>query len=99
MSTYYFTFGSGMHDTHGRSLLDYYTTIEAGTESEARTIYYEKYGDKWSFTYTDPEFQEQIVKYGLHYLPFDEIDLCSGVSQEDFINIRRKVDAMEAANG
>lgn len=94
MTTYYFTLGSGHHDTRGRSLLGWYTTIEAEDETAARTIYHEKFGDKWSFTYTNPEFQEQIAKYDLRHEPFELLDLCCQAPQEKYLELQRKYEAL-----
>lgn len=100
MNTYYFTFGSGHHDTKGRSLMGWYTSIKAEHETEARQIYYAKFGDKWSGTYTDPAFQEQIEKYSLRYEPFEFLDLCCQVPQDEYLKLKRagEVDGKEGEN-
>ncbi len=90
---YYFTFGSGHHDTRGRSLMGWYTVIERETEQEARKVFHAKFGEKWSFTYTDPGFQDQIEKYNLQYEPFDFLDLCCQIPQDEYLELKRKAEA------
>jgi hypothetical protein len=86
MPKYYFSFGSSHHDTHGRTLDGYYTTIEAPTEEEARHIYFKHFGVKWSGTYSDDSIPR---KWGWKYLafPYDIDDLCSQLPQADAIKL------------
>lgn len=88
MKKFYFTLGSGHHDTRGRSLLGWYTFIEAEDEATARKKYFDKYGDKFSFSYKDPEFQEQILKYRLQLEDFEYLDLCAQLEQKDLVKIK-----------
>lgn len=96
MKTYYFTFGSGHHDTRGRSLMGWYTSIEAESVLEARQKYYEKFGEKWSFTYEDPEFQEQIKRFDLQYEPFEFLDLCCQVKQDDYLKLKKELEELKS---
>lgn len=95
MNTYYFTFGSGHHDTRGRSLMGWYTSIEAENEVAARQIFVEKFNDKWSFTYKDPEFQEQISEYNLQYEPFEYLNLCCQVKQDEYVKLKRELEELK----
>ncbi len=88
MNKYYFTLGSGHHDSRGRSLLGYYVVIEASDEMEARRAYHAKYGDKWAGTYKDPDFQRQIAEYNLQPELFEYLDLCSQIPQDKVIKMR-----------
>lgn len=96
MKTFYFTFGSGHHDTRGRTLMGWYTSIEAETETEARAKFFEKFGEKWSFTYTDPEFQDQIQQFGLQYEPFEFLDLCCQVKQDEYLKLKKELANLKA---
>lgn len=98
MKTFYFTFGSGHHDTKGRSLLGWYTSIEAEDAMTARKQMFEKFGEKWSFQYEDPDFQDQIKTYNLQYEPFDFVDLCCQVKQEDYLKLKRELENYNNAN-
>jgi hypothetical protein len=99
MQKYFFTFGSNMHDTKGRSLLGWYTMIEANTENEAREIYAAKFGSHWAFTYTQDQINEQIPKYNLQYEPFEIADICCGIGQDKYLQLKRKYNALVAIHG
>jgi hypothetical protein len=94
MSTYYITLGGGHHDTRGRSLMGWYTTIDAETETEARQIYFAKFGEKFSFSYTAERFAGQVEKYGLQYEPFEDMDLCCQVNQAEYLELKRKYEQL-----
>lgn len=85
MHKYYFSFGSGHHDIHGRTLDGYYTIIEAATEDHARQMYARIFGPKWSGTYDERRGPEIVAKYGWEYLafPYDVDELCSQMPQKD----------------
>lgn len=85
MPKYYFSFGSGHHDTHGRTLDGYYTIIEADNEGDARAIYARVFGAKWSMTYDEQRGPEIVKKWGWEYLafPYDIEDMCSQMPQKD----------------
>lgn len=89
MSTYYFTFGSGHHDTKGRSLLGWYTSIDAENHRAARDIFFDRFGGKFATSYSDPGFQEQIKEYGLQYEPFEFLDLCCQVRQDEYLEVSK----------
>lgn len=89
MSTYYFTFGSGHHDTKGRSLLGWYTTIEAESEHAARKLFFDKFGPKFATSYDKKGFAGQIEKYRLQHEPFEFLDLCCQVPQDQYLNLQR----------
>ncbi len=89
MPKFYFSFGSGHHDTHGRTLDGYYTIIEADTEVEARNMYIERFGSKWSGTYDEDRGPEIVKRWGWEFLPFPwgMEDLCSQLPQTDAVKL------------
>jgi hypothetical protein len=88
MPNYYFSYGSGHHDTRGRKLDGYYVTIEADTQDDAREKYIALFGDKWSGTYNDLSVPERWGWTELTF-PYDIDDLCSQIPQKDAIKMPR----------
>lgn len=95
MENYYFTFGSGHHDTHGRSLMGYYVKIHAIDYVFARKIMFEHFGEKWSFQYTEDKFTEQIEKYNLQELFIDGVELCCGIEQIEYIKLKKELEELK----
>lgn len=93
MSKFYFTFGSGHHDTHGRSLLGYYVEIEAKDYMSARTSMFNHFGDKWAFQYDESQYEEAIAKYNAEPLSIDGVELCCGIEQSEYLELKEKVSA------
>lgn len=98
MEIFYFTFGSGHHDTRGRSLLGYYVKIEAKDYADARRIMFEHFGEKWSFQYPEDKFMEQIERFNLEELFIDGVELCCGIEQIDYLKLRKKVEENHEVN-
>lgn len=92
---YYFTFGSGHHDTHGRSLAKYYVVVEAADYRAARQEMFEAFGPKWAFQYTEEEFAGQPEKYGLEQEWIGGVELCCGVEQADYLKIKEELERLK----
>lgn len=75
-----------------------YTSIEAETVTEARAKYFDKFGEKWSFTYEDPDFQTQIKRFNLWHEPFEYLDLCCQVKQDEYLELKKKAEAYDDAS-
>lgn len=75
MKKYYFTFGHNHlvpdtenfkdHPMTGRSLQRFYVTVEADTEQLARQLMFERYSDKWSFSYPENQYKDAIERFKL----------------------------------
>lgn len=75
MKTFYFTFGSGQYDIIGgqpRALNRSFTTIEAEDFNRARAQMFERRGPKFCTHYDSAE-EAGVERWGLMYIPFDEI--------------------------
>ncbi len=70
---YAFTFSGGHHDPNYPSLGNFYTIIEAESESKARSKMYEKRGIRWSHYYEVKVFTPQIEEYGLKLVQFKDL--------------------------
>ena len=96
METYYFTFGSGHHDTHGRSLMGYYVKIEAKDYMSARRVMFDYFGEKWSFQYPEEKFSEQIERFNLEELFIGGVELCCGVEQIEYLKLKRELEELKS---
>ena len=96
MENFYFTFGSGHHDIHGRSLMGYYVKIEAKNYSDARRIMFEHFGEKWSFQYTEDKFQDQISRFNLEELWIDGVELCCGIEQAEYLKVKQELEGLKS---
>lgn len=96
MENFYFTFGSGHHDIHGRSLMGYYVKIEAKNYSDARRIMFEYFGEKWSFQYMEDKFQEQISRFNLEELWIGGVELCCGIEQAEYLKLKRELEELKS---
>lgn len=70
MKKFFFTFGAnhlGLKGTpeEGKSLRKKYVQINADSIHRARALMFERYGDKWSFSYEEAYFVPQIKEFGL----------------------------------
>ncbi len=88
MTKYYFTFGSGHHDTHGRSLAKNYVVIEAADPLKARMEMFRHFGPKWASQYTWENFEYQISQYGLEEFWIEGVELCCGVEQVEYLRLK-----------
>lgn len=95
MSKFYFTFGSGHHDTHGRSLGSYYVVIEAEDELAARREMWSHFGPKWASSYSAEGFAGQAEQYGLQEIWIGGVDLCCGVEQKDYLALKAELDTLK----
>lgn len=76
--TWYFSFGHGHYDAERRHLLNYYTTIDAATEADARQLMVSRRGQNWCTSYSSPEALG-VERFGLVYIVFK--DLTAGTSK------------------
>ena len=90
MKNYYFTFGSGHHDIHGRSLMGYYVKIEAEDSMTARILMFDCFGAKWAFQYSEEKFLSQIAQYNLQELFIGGVELCCGIEQSEYLKLKEK---------
>ena len=65
LKTFIFTFGSGQDHEFG------YHVIKAPTETEAREIMFQRFGNNWSFCYDSIE-AAGVWKYGLEEVVWTE---------------------------
>ena len=72
LKEWFFTFGSGHADEHGRHLMNYYTRVIATTEAEARAAMTVIRGDKWCTSYAS-KTAAGVSRFGLCFLPLDEL--------------------------
>jgi hypothetical protein len=91
---YYVTFGSGHHDTHGRSLMHHYVVIEAEHEIEARQTMFSYFGPKWASIYTEAGFAGQVERFGLTELWIGGVELCCGMEQIKFLAMQDHIDQL-----
>lgn len=96
MENFYFTFGYGHHDTHGRSLMGYYVKIEAKDSPNARRIMFENFGDKWAFEYPEDKFTEQIDRFNLEELFIGGVELCCGIEQIEYIKLKKELEELKS---
>lgn len=58
MENFYFTFGQNhYHPSTGESMRNYWIKITANNENDARNVMFEKFGEKWCFSYTEEGFE------------------------------------------
>jgi hypothetical protein len=76
-----FTFGSGHYDANHDSLGNFYTVIEADSESEARDLMHEKRDIKWSFSYPWEKKATAVDRFNLTLIPFTELTAQSGLTR------------------
>lgn len=83
MQKYYFTFGSNHvapkgTEKEGKSLFRYYVEVKAQDRETARGLMFARYQAKWSFCYSEEEFEGQIQQYCLQ--KYEEITQVSKAS-------------------
>lgn len=79
MEAWYFTFGSGHTDNHGRSLARRFVKLN-GTQAETREAMFSARGAAWSFQYNTAQFAGQVERFGLREIYLEE--LCEKDAQQ-----------------
>jgi hypothetical protein len=73
MKNFYFTFGQVHHTVDGHPMRDYYVHVIADDYMTARQLFIEQFSsvemdrpDRWSFQYTDDDFNPGFFPGGLY---------------------------------
>lgn len=72
MPEFFATFGSNHSDDKGNSLHNNYVRLTAPGKAEARMVMFNRFGNKWSFVYSESEFKGQAEKYNLTEVPLPD---------------------------